>query len=192
MDSSPLPTDPPVTLLLKRWRAGDHTAEDTLFAAIYDDLRRVAHGLMRNERADHTLEPTALVNEAYLRLKQGSRDYSDRTHFLAVAARVMRRFLVDHARGRARVKRGGGRQVTLDSGLVAAPGQALDILSFERVLQRLEKIDRRKAEFIQLRYFGGLSNERIAETAGVSVRTVKRDLQFARAFLSAELEADAS
>ena len=180
-----------VTQLLQRWRAGDTSVEDALFAAIYEDLRRIARRLMRGERSNHTLEPTALVNEAYLRLKQGSGEYVDRAHFLAVAARVMRRFLVDHSRSRGRQKRAGGRQVTLDPRLVAGPGTTLDFLAFERALQRLEALDARKAEFVQLRYFAGLDNGSIAAMSGVSVRTVKRELQFARAFLTSEIEGEA-
>jgi RNA polymerase sigma factor (TIGR02999 family) len=179
----------PVTTLLRRWSAGDRSVEDALFAAIYGDLRRIASRIMRREQSGHTLQPTALVNEAYLRLEQSDVDFGDRTHFLSVAARVMRRFLVDHARGRARLKRGGaGERVTLDPALMRASDEPLDILAFDRALSRLEALDARKAEFVQLRHLAGLGLDEIADMAGVSTRTVKRELQFARAFLRSELE----
>jgi RNA polymerase sigma factor (TIGR02999 family) len=182
----------PVTTLLRRWREGDRSVEDALFEAIYGDLRRIARQLMRGEQEGHTLQPTALVNEAYLRLEGSDVDFGDRTHFLAVAARVMRRFLVDHARGRARLKRGGaGERVTLDPALLPADDAPLDILAFDRALSRLEALDARKAEFVQLRHLAGLDLDEIAGMASVSTRTVKRELQFARAFLRSEIEAEA-
>jgi RNA polymerase sigma factor (TIGR02999 family) len=178
----------PVTLLLRRWSGGDRTVEDELFDAIYGELRLVARRLMRNERPDHTLEPTALVNEAYVRLVQGDTDFDDRQHFLAVAARVMRRFLIDYARGRGRLKRAGGRRVTLDPRLIEASAMPIDVVAFDDALRKLEAEDDRKAEFVLLRHLAGMSNEQIAERAGVSARTVKRDLKYARAFLRAEIE----
>lgn len=182
----------PVTVLLRRWSAGDRSVEEVLFRAIYGELEGIARRLMRSERDDHTLRPTALVSEAYLRLRKAGLEYRDRRHFLSVAARVMRRYLVDHARARARLKRGGGgERVTLEAGLLPAPSAPLDILVFDRALQRLEAHDPRKAEFVELRHLAGLRNEEIAELAGVSPRTVKRDLAFARAFLRAEIEAAA-
>lgn len=182
----------PVTTLLRQWSAGDRSVEDALFAAIYEDLRRIARRLMRGEQAGHTLQPTALVNEAYLRLQRSDGAFVDRTHFLSVAARVMRRFLVDHARGRARHKRGGqGERVTLDPSVLRAREAPLSILAFDRALSRLEALDVRKAQFVQLRHLAGLSNEEIAEMAGVSTRTVKRELSFARAFLRSQIEAEA-
>jgi RNA polymerase sigma factor (TIGR02999 family) len=166
--------------------------EDALFAAIYEDLHRIARRLMRGEQEGHTLQATALVNEAYLRLEQSDVDFGDRTHFLSVAARVMRRFLVDHARGRGRMKRGGaGERITLDPAALRARDAPLDILAFDRALSRLEGLDARKAEFVQLRHLAGLGLDEIAGMAGVSTRTVKRELQFARAFLRSEIEAQA-
>ena len=182
----------PVTMLLRRWSAGDRSVEEVLFRAIYGELERIAGRLMGNERDDHTLRPAALVSEAYLRLQKAGLEYSDRRHFLAVAARVMRRYLVDHARARARLKRGGGGEpVTLQTGLLPAPSAPPDILVFDRALRRLEAQDARKARFVELRHLAGLKNEEIAELAGVSLRTVKRELAFARAFLRAEIEAEA-
>jgi RNA polymerase sigma factor (TIGR02999 family) len=177
----------PITLLLKRWASGDPHVEDDLFRAIYDDLQRIARRLMRGERADHTIQPTALVNESYLRLKGSDIDYSDRHHFLAVATRAMRRFLVDHARARGRLKRAGAR-ITLDNVMSIAPDEPLDLVVFDNALEQLEAMDARKAELVQLRHLAGLSIPEIAAIAGVSERTVKRDLQFARAFLRAVIE----
>lgn len=182
----------PVTLLLRRWRAGDAAAERQLFDALHAELKRMAGRLMRGERGEHTLQPTALVNEAYLRLAPADIDWEDRTHFLAVAARVMRRVLVDHARARARDKRGpGARRVTLDPDAVPSPDGAVDFLAVDRALDRLEASDARKAKFLEMRYLAGLSNREIAAAAGVSERTVKRDLQFGRAWLRSELEREA-
>lgn len=181
----------PITLLLKRWASGEPDVEDDLFRAIYDDLQRIARRLMRSERPDHTIQPTALVNESYLRLKGSDVDYSDRHHFLAVATRAMRRFLVDHARARNRLKRAGAR-ITLDNARSIAPQEPLDLVVFDRALERLEAMDARKAELVQLRHLAGLSIPEIANIAGVSERTVKRDLKFARAFLRAEIEKESA
>lgn len=182
----------PVTLLLQRWKGGDATAERELFELLYAELKRVAVRLMESERAGHTLQPTALVNEAYLRLAPADVDWQDRGHFLAMAARVMRRALVDHARARGRGKRGGGaQQVTLDGDAMPAGSDAVDFLVLDRALDRLQALDERKARFVEMRYLAGLSNREIADAAGVSERTVKRELQFGRAWLRSELEADA-
>lgn len=182
----------PVTRLLAQWREGDGESETELFQTIYAELEHLAGHLLRSERGNHTLEPPSLVSECYLRLKGSDQNYVDRSHFFAVATRVMRRLLIDHARGRARAKRGGAwHQVTLHTELQAAPDDPVDILAFERALQKLEAADARKGEFVQLRHIAGLSNTEIAELCGVSTRTVKRDLQFARAFIRHELEVDA-
>lgn len=182
------PTDAPITLLLRQWRAGDSAAERRLFDAVYKDLRRSADRLMGGERPDHTLEPTALVHEAYLRLAPADVDWQDRAHFIAMAARVMRRVLVDHARARGRGRRGAGaKHVTLSEDVMPAGTSALDVLTLDRVLDRLQALDERKARFIEMRYLAGLSNREIAEAAGVSERTVKRELQFGRAWLRKEV-----
>ncbi len=183
--------DPSVTRLIARWQDGDSEAETELFTAIYAELHSIAGIAMQGERPDHTFQPTALVHEAYMRLHASSTEITDRQHLLALASRVMRRFLIDHARSRARVKRGGGLSpVTLDTDLVEAASPPLDLEVFERALSRLERLDPRKAEIIQYRYFSSLTNDEIAALHGVSVRTVKRDLQFARAFMQREIEGD--
>lgn len=182
------PTAHQITSLLNRWKAGDRSAERQLFDLLYAELKESARRLMRAERGDHTLEPTALVHEAYVRLAPAAVDWRDRHHFLTMVSRVMRRVLVDHARARLRDKRGGGRlPVELDENLVAAGSARVDLLLLEEALGRLEVIDPRKARYIEMRYFAGLSNREIAESSGVSERTVKRELQFGRAWLRREV-----
>ena len=176
------------TDLLAAWRAGDRSSEERLFAAVYDQLKELARDAMSLERSGHTLQPTALVNEAYMRMARASVDLRDRVHFLAVASRIMRRLLVDHARARRRQKRGGDHdRVTLDEGLTPGDSGEVDLLVLDRALGALERVDARKAHFVQLRYLAGLDNGEIAAVAGVSVRTVKRELQLGRAFLKKEL-----
>lgn len=182
------PSHHPITSLLQRWKEGDRSAERQLFELLYSELKESARRVMRAERPDHTLEPTALVHEAYVRLVPAGVDWRDRRHFLAVASRVMRRVLVDHARARRRDKRGGDRVlVTLEDNLTAAGSADADLLLLEEALGRLEAIDPRKAQFVEMRYFAGLSNREIAAGAGVSERTVKRELQFGRAWLRREV-----
>lgn len=178
-----------ITLLLDRWRQGDRSAERQLFDAIYIELRRLAGQLMRAERRDHTLQPTALVHEAYLRLLPAAADLRDRVHFFAVAARVMRRVLIDYARARGRAKRAGvGQQVTLSEDVMRGASGDVDLLVLDQALDRLESLDERKARFVEMRYLAGLSNNEIAAASGVSERTVKRELQFGRAWLRREIE----
>lgn len=144
---------------------------------------------MGPERRDHTLQPTELVNEAYLRLCPGAGAWNDRVHFLAVAARVMRHVLVDHARARASRKRSGaGRPVTLNEAVMPAASPSIDLQVLSDALDRLEAHDERKARFVEMRYLAGLTNDEIAQVAGVSARTVKRELQFGRAWLRREIE----
>lgn len=174
--------------LLQEVDRGSPGAVERLTALLYDDLREIGGHLLRAERADHTLQPTALVNEAYLRLV-GQRDvsWSGRAHFLAVAARVMRRVLVDHARRRAAAKRDPRRLLT---GWQSAPADTdpLDLLELEDALLRLAAMDERAARVVELRYFGGMEVEEAAEVLGVSPRTVKRDWRLARAWLIDALE----
>jgi RNA polymerase sigma factor (TIGR02999 family) len=178
-----------VTELLQRVAAGDRSAENELLPQIYADLKHLAAAQLRNERQGHSLQVTALVHEAYVRLTGGNlRDWKDRSHFFAVAARVMRRVLVDHARGRRAAKRGGGgTRVVLEENLLISPQQSDLVAALDEALERLAEIDPRKAEIVELRFFGGLTEEEIAAYLGRSSRTVKRDWVMARAWLYGEL-----
>ena len=177
MDAAP-------TQLLSDWRAGDSHARDRLLSLLYPELRRLAQQLFRRERQDHTLQPTALVNEAWLRLSGGSAMASeDRRHLFAMAARVMREVLVDHARSRGRVKRDGGERVTLSRLDLADSSDALDLVDLDEALARLETIDPVKARIVELRYFGGLSIEETGQSLDQSPATVKRHWQAARLWL---------
>jgi RNA polymerase sigma factor (TIGR02999 family) len=181
-----------VTTLLRSWRGGNQDALERMVPLVYHELRGIAGRLMRGERADHTLQATALVHEAYARLVDAEVDWQDRSHFFAVAARQMRRVLVDHAKARGRVKRGGGRErLTLEESIVVAPGQTQSLLDLDDALTRLEQLDERKAKVIELHFFGGLTYDETAEALGISAATVDRDLRFAKAWLYRELESDA-
>ena len=172
-----------VTQLLSDWRAGDAGARDRLVAMLYPELKRLAEQAFRRERGNHTLQPTALVNEAWLRLA-GIETIAgdDRGAVLAVAARLMREILIDHARRRAAAKRDGGERVTL-SGLELAGDQALDLVDLDSALERLERVDPVKARIVELRYFGGLSIEETGQVLAQSPATVKRHWQAARIWL---------
>lgn len=179
-----------VTTLLERWSSGDGRALDRLMPLVYDELRALAHRQLASERRDHTLQTTALVNEAYLRLAGQSRaSWANRRQFLLVAARMMRRVLVDYARRRAASKRppAGGR-VSLDTASLAADSDP-DILSLDLALTKLSEIDGRQVQVVELRYFAGLDIQQTAETLGVSVSTVTREWRMARAWLRRELGA---
>jgi RNA polymerase sigma factor (TIGR02999 family) len=174
--------------MLRAWRAGDGAAGDRLLAEIYDELRRIARRQMRGESPGHTLQPTALVNEAVLRLDGAALEVSDRAHFLALCARTMRRVLIDHGRAVRSQKRGGDQlQVTLADDL-ADPSSALDILALEEVLLRLQDRDAQKAQVFELSFFGGLTGAQIAEATGLSPAKVHRELTFAKAWLTDELD----
>lgn len=178
-----------VTDLLRDWRSGDRSALDRLIPLVYDELHRLAGGFMRGQRPGHTLRPTALVAEAYEKLAGAAPDLADRVHFFAVAARVMRQILVDHARERAADKRGGGaRPATLDEAIAAAdrPNELLDL---DRALDELATFDERRARAVELHYFGGLTHPEVAEVMGVHVNTVARDLRLAEAWLHSKLHA---
>jgi len=176
-----------VTELLLRWRRGDESALDALMPLVYNELRRLAAGYMRSERTDHTLQPTALVHEAYVRLAGMDVDWEGRVHFLAVAARLMRRILVDHAKAARRAKRGGGaRKISLDEAVLVASEPA-DLVELDRALQRLSAFDERKARAIELHIFGGMTYAETADALGVSAATVDRDLRMAKAWLHREL-----
>lgn len=176
------------TRILREIREGNENAAERLVPLIYDDLRALASRYMRNEPADHTLQPTALVHEAFLRLVDTDRiEWQTRAHFLAVAARTMRRILVDHARRRRAIKRGGGHKVTLVEGLAFNEQRPLDLVALDDALARLAAMDERQSSVVELRFFGGLAVEEIAVVLGVSTATVKRDWRFARAWLLHEL-----
>jgi len=177
-----------ITGLLKAYGRGDRAALDALLPALYDTLHAIAQSRLRGERADHTLSPTALVNEAYLKLVQvNDIDWKDRGHFLAMAARVMRRILVDHAERRRAVKRGGGAdRVELTEDLLVTEEQADDVLRLDLLLERFRTAESRASDVLEYRYFGGLRNEEIAAALDVSVATVERDLRYARAWLARE------
>ena len=178
----PAPSE--VTGLLASWREGDEAAHEQLIPLVYAELHRIAERSLGGERADHTLQPTALVHEAYLRLVGASVPWEDRAHFFAVAARAMRRVLVDHARARGRKKRGGDlARVTLEEALAAGSARAPEMLALDEAMERLAAQDERKARVVELHYFGGLGREEVARVVGVSPATVDRDLRMARAWL---------
>jgi RNA polymerase sigma factor (TIGR02999 family) len=177
-----------VTQLLLEWRRGERDALDRLVPLVYTELRRMASRELRSERPDHTLQPTALVHEAYTRLVNAQVPWADRAHFFAVAARTMQHVLVDHARGRQSEKRGGGAvRVTLDEGVEMKVFDPDEMLALDAALDRLHKMDARKAEVVQLHFFGGLTYDEIAEVLSISAATVDRDLRMAKAWLHAEL-----
>lgn len=178
-----------VTRLLAAWGQGDRGALDKLTRLVYEELRRIAHRYMAGQRADHTLQTTALVNEAYMRLAaQDEPQFANRSHFLAVAAKAMRQILVDHAKAALRDKRGGGaKAVELDESAVFSPEPTREILDLNEALEKLAVLDARKANVVELSYFGGLKHEEIAEALDISIVTVQRDWTFSRAWLYAEL-----
>jgi len=191
----PLLTSPSpgaVTQLLRAWGNGDDEALERLTPLVEAELRRLARGYMARERRDHTLQITALVNEAFVRLTDARRvGWQDRAHFLGISARLMRRVLVDHARSRGYRKRGGGAQrVTLDEGLIVSPEPDLDVVALDRALEALTAVDERKGRVIELRFFGGLSVDETAEVLHVSADTVKRDWRLAKLWLLRALEGE--
>jgi RNA polymerase sigma-70 factor (ECF subfamily) len=187
--SHPAP-DTDVTILLAQLVDGDQQAAARLVPLVYRELRQMAARYMRRERVDHTLQTTALVHEAYLKLvDQTSAGWQNRAHFFAVASQVMRHILVDHARGHMRDKRGGGQPVLqLDEGLVFSPEQSEELLEVDAALHRLSELDPRQGKIVELRFFGGLTVEETAAVLGVSPKTVKRDWSVAKAWLHGELK----
>jgi RNA polymerase sigma-70 factor (ECF subfamily) len=179
-----------VTALLRAWGEGDAQALENLLPLVDGELRRLARAYMARERREHTLQTTALINEAYVRLVGASGlPWQDRGHFFGIAARLMRRVLVDHARARGYRKRGGDAQrVALEEAVAVAPPPDLDLVALDRSLERLMAIDERKGRVIELRFFGGLSLQETAEVLEVSTDTVKRDWRFAKLWLLRELE----
>ncbi len=178
-----------LTQLLRDWNAGDREALDRLIPLVYDELRRLARRELRRERVDHTVQPTALVNELYLRLlQQRDATWQNRAQFFAIAAQLMRRVLVDHARARVAAKRGGGApRVSLDAALELPAGGGVDLLALDRELTRLAELDPDQARIVELRFFSGLTIEETAAAVGRSPRTVKREWRLARAWLYGRL-----
>ena len=187
-----MPITPPneITPLLLRWSQGDEVALSELLPVVYQELHRLAQSYLRRERADHTLQPTALINEAYLRLiKQDFPEWQSRRHFFGVAAQLMRQILVEHARARLADKRDGGQKFSLDEALTFSPERAAELLALDDALVALAKFDERKVRIVELRYFGGLSLEETAAALDLSITTIGHEMRLARAWLRREMEA---
>lgn len=186
--------DEKVTQLLRDWEKGQSSAKDELYQLVYPELRRLAHRYMSRENPGQTLQTTALVNEAYLKLADVKNlNWQDRAHFFAVSARVMKHILVDRARSKQAAMHGGGvKHVSPDDAIEIPEAPNVDYLALNEALDRLAEVDSRKSQIVELRYFGGLSNEEIAEVLKVSTDTVMRDWRFAKAWLQSELNGDYS
>lgn len=178
-----------VTKLLIEWSDGDKDALDSLFPLVYDELRKMARQYLRRERDDHTLQPTALVNEAFMRLvDQQHVNWQNRAHFFAIAANMMRRILINHAEAHRAAKRGGSeRKVTLDEAMSVFAERDIDLLALDEALTRLSEFDKEQSRIVELRFFGGLTNEEVAEVTNVSLATVKREWATAKTWLLKEL-----
>src|SRR5690349_9416391 len=171
---------PPITRMLQEFAGGDKSALDRLMPLVYAELRRLAEGYLRNERSGHTLQPTALVHEAYLRLVDQNQELRNRAHFIAVAAQLMRLILVDHARRRQSEKRGSGAPIcSLDEAMVLSEGREPALVALDDALTALAEVDERKAKVIELRYFGGLTTTETADALGLSTATVERETRVA-------------
>jgi RNA polymerase sigma factor (TIGR02999 family) len=181
--------DGQVTLLLKAMKNGDRSAAEKLLPLVYQELHRLAKSYMQRERRDHTLQPTALINEAYLRLVRDSVDWQSRQHFIGVAANVMRRLLVDHARAHnAEMRAGGLQRVELEEGLMVSSERSKEVLALHDALTTLEGVDPRQAKVVELRYFGGFSVEEIGDILDMSPRSVKRHWALARIWLLKQMK----
>jgi RNA polymerase sigma-70 factor (ECF subfamily) len=190
ISKEPRPAGPQeVTQLLANWSHGDHAALEKLIPLVYEELRRLSHHYMKGQRPDHTLQTTALVNEAYLRLAdQTNPRWQNRAHFFAVAARAMRQIVVDYARSQQSQKRGGGLlRIELDEAAIVSPEQSKEIVDLHEALERLAILDFRKAQVVELKYFGGLNYDEMAEVLKISRVTVRRDWEFAKVWLYTEL-----
>lgn len=183
-----------ITELLAEWREGNQSALDELYPLVYDELHRLARRYMSKERKDHTLQTTALINEAYVRMvDQKNVNWANRSHFFAISAQIMRRILIDHARRHAYAKRGGGaQQVSLEEVAAIAPEQGRELVRLDEALKTLAERDPRRSQVVELRYFGGLNNEEIAGVLHVSENTVTRDWNMARAWLYQQLTENAT
>ena len=179
-----------ITRLLVAWRNGETNALDDLMPLVHRELKRIARNFMRRQRVGHTLQTTALVNEAFVRLVDSDKvNWQDRSHFFAMSAQLMRRVLVDAARRKNSEKRGGERvQVTLADDMKATERDQVDVVAIDEALRRLAELNPRHGQIVELRYFGGLTEEEIAETLNISARTVRRDWNVARAWLFRELQ----
>jgi RNA polymerase sigma factor (TIGR02999 family) len=178
-----------LTALLVEWREGDEAALNRLMPLVYDQLRRIAHRYVQRERDGHTLQTSALINEAYLRLADQEVAWQNRSHFFAVTARVMRHILIDHARRRRYAKHGGeARQVPIEEASAMSLERAAELIALEEALDELAKLDQRKSRVVELRYFGGLSLEETAEVLDISLMTVRRDWRAAKAWLYRQLK----
>lgn len=180
-----------ITLLLDEWDKGDERALDELMPLVYDELRRMARGYLRRQPAGHTFQTTELLHETYLKIAgNAGHKWANRAHFFGVAAKAMRHILVDHARSKHADKRGGWRdRVSLGDDLAAAGTQSAQVLALDEALSSLAELDPRKSDVVELKYFGGLTNEETAEALKISVETVKRDWRFARTWLLRKLDA---
>jgi len=179
-----------ITQLLERWRTGDSAAFEAMVPLVYEQLHRIAAGLMRREREDHTLQPTALLNEVYMRLvRQKKADWNDRRHFFTFAAKLMRNILTDYARARLAKRRGGSEwiKMELSEDMAFIGSEAEEVLDLNSALERLEDLDPRKARIVEMRYFLAFTTEEAAEALEISVATAERDLKFARSWLYREL-----
>ena len=178
-----------ITQLLAEWSEGNQAALDELYPLVYEELHRLARRYMSREKKGHTLQTTALINEAYVRLvDQKNVHWANRSHFFAISAQIMRRILIDHARRRAYAKRGGGaQQVSLEEVAIVAPDLGSNLIRLDEALQTLAEMDPRRSQVVELRYFGGLNNEEIAGVLKISENTVTRDWNMARAWLYQQL-----
>jgi RNA polymerase sigma factor (TIGR02999 family) len=189
MTKNPPPTPHEITGLLEQWSGGNQAALDRLYPLVYEELRRIARSYMKREPKGHTLQTTALINEAYVRLvDQHSVHWQNRSHFFAISAQIMRRILVDHARRYLHAKRGGGaRKISLDEGMIVAKERSEEVLMLDEALTSLARMDPRRSQVVELRYFAGLNNKEIATVLKISENTVMRDWNLARAWLYQQL-----
>jgi RNA polymerase sigma-70 factor (ECF subfamily) len=187
MRVTPEPPSQEVTQLLAAWSEGDHSALDRLLPLVEGELHRLAHRYMSHERQDHTLQTTALVNEAYLKLIDQQVDWQNRAHFFGIAAQIMRRILIDHARKHLGPRHGGAKTISLDEVPVISDERAAELVALDEALTTLAKVDERKSRVVELRYFGGLSVEETATVLGLSGETIRREWLRAKAFLHREL-----
>lgn len=181
----------PITELLVRWNDGEDAALELLLPVVYEDLRRIARRAMRGQNSGHTFQTTDLIHEAYLKLAEGQRaEWQNRAHFFAVASRAMRHILVDYARSKQSMKRGGeARRVTLEETLVVGPDISGEIVHLNLLLEQFARIDPRKASIVEMKFFGGMTTDEIAEALDLSPKTIKRDWRFARSWLQREMMA---